>query len=250
MNNYNTAVSTLQSTRQRIAEFDKFIQTAENSPECKFCDVESFLIEPVQRLPRYEILLKELIKNTNYNHCDYEALLKALTKIEASVKFINAQQKNYEYIMELLKKIEGDVQALKLITRRYLMEGPVKLKYKGKFHRRTMVLFTNLILICKEVSTKQHGSVYKYLEHITIDNNLTVDIMDGRLFTIKTALYEYEFGAESDSDKKTWTDALENSLQYTCTLRSSTNQSHRPMKKRIIISNVKTPTNTENNDKV
>jgi hypothetical protein len=38
------------------------------------------MVKPVQRLPKYVLLLKELIKNTHPTHPDYQNVRKALDK--------------------------------------------------------------------------------------------------------------------------------------------------------------------------
>jgi hypothetical protein len=43
----------------------------------------SFLIMPVQRIPRYALLLRDLLKNTWEDHPDYENIQKALKLIES-----------------------------------------------------------------------------------------------------------------------------------------------------------------------
>lgn len=51
----------LLSTRK----FAMFLDSVRNSPECGGQGIESYLIAPVQRIPRYRLLLQELIKYTN-----------------------------------------------------------------------------------------------------------------------------------------------------------------------------------------
>ncbi|KAK6013026.1 RhoGEF domain protein [Ostertagia ostertagi] len=40
-------------------------------------DLDSLLISPIQRVPRYELLVKQLIKHTPTEHADHEVLLRA-----------------------------------------------------------------------------------------------------------------------------------------------------------------------------
>jgi hypothetical protein len=44
--------------------------------------LESIIIKPVQRLPKYILLFKDLLKNTMDNHLDYENIKKALKLFE------------------------------------------------------------------------------------------------------------------------------------------------------------------------
>lgn len=40
--------------------------------------IESLLIQPIQRIPRYSLLLEDLFKNTPMDHPDYENLAKSI----------------------------------------------------------------------------------------------------------------------------------------------------------------------------
>jgi hypothetical protein len=49
---------------------------------------------PVQRLPRYELLLKALLKLTDESHVDYENLATAVDKVVSVNQYINTRKKN------------------------------------------------------------------------------------------------------------------------------------------------------------
>jgi len=55
-------------------------------------DLSSLLITPVQRIPRYELLLKELINCTWETHPDYTNLEKALQTIKGVASTINEKK--------------------------------------------------------------------------------------------------------------------------------------------------------------
>lgn len=43
-------------------------------------DIFAYLIMPVQRIPRYQLLLRDLLKHTEKDHNDFESLQKVNTK--------------------------------------------------------------------------------------------------------------------------------------------------------------------------
>jgi len=43
--------------------------------------LSSFLIMPIQRVPRYKLLLEELLRKTERTHADFGALNEALEKV-------------------------------------------------------------------------------------------------------------------------------------------------------------------------
>lgn len=52
-------------------------------------NIEAFLIKPVQRLPKYVLLLKDLIKHTWADHPDYDNLKSSLKKFSVVNKQID-----------------------------------------------------------------------------------------------------------------------------------------------------------------
>jgi hypothetical protein len=56
------------------------MQKCKEHPEGKSLDLASFLIMPVQRIPRYNLLLTDMMRNTWVDHPDY-ASLKKVTRL-------------------------------------------------------------------------------------------------------------------------------------------------------------------------
>jgi hypothetical protein len=65
-------------------------------------DLASFLIMPVQRLPRYILLLRELYKHTPPTHADEPLLAKAVEKVSAVAEFVNEKKRSAEQLMQLM----------------------------------------------------------------------------------------------------------------------------------------------------
>lgn len=64
VNNYDLAVRTISAELRGNARFKTYYDEMRDTPECKRNDLKAFLIQPVQRIPRYELLLRELIRKT------------------------------------------------------------------------------------------------------------------------------------------------------------------------------------------
>lgn len=63
-------------------EFGGNLQVTEKNPKCCHLNLEGFMIMPIQRIPRYELLLKELLKLTLEEHIDRPNIEKALTMVK------------------------------------------------------------------------------------------------------------------------------------------------------------------------
>lgn len=77
--NYPNALQTVTKLTDENSKFKSFLKKAEQLMQKRFMDV---LITPVQRVPRYVLLLDTLIKHTSDDHPDYEQLKKAFEQAQ------------------------------------------------------------------------------------------------------------------------------------------------------------------------
>jgi len=101
--NQQTANTTVEQLKKNNSEFEDFLYTAQSNPMCRSLDLLAFLIKPMQRVCKYPLLLRELLKNTPEYHCDYKAISKALEMISATVSVINDSKKILEESNALLE---------------------------------------------------------------------------------------------------------------------------------------------------
>lgn len=64
------------------------LQKSRDHPDVKGADLMNFLILPVQRLPRYVLLLRDLLKYTPEAHVDFEPLSKAVDKMSSVADYV------------------------------------------------------------------------------------------------------------------------------------------------------------------
>eukprot|EP01096_Ripella_sp_DP13-Kostka_P016229 TRINITY_DN7856_c0_g1_i6.p1 TRINITY_DN7856_c0_g1~~TRINITY_DN7856_c0_g1_i6.p1 ORF type:complete len:960 (+),score=357.84 TRINITY_DN7856_c0_g1_i6:128-2881(+) len=120
---------------------------------------ESCLIMPVQRIPRYEMLLKELLKNTEPDHPDHPNLTSAYAKISQVCTFVNQAQRNFHAISKLLHfesrlKEQLAQHNLNLIAshRRFVLEGNFVILPKRK--RLSLLLFNDILLVVSSLNSR------------------------------------------------------------------------------------------------
>jgi hypothetical protein len=89
---------------------------------------------PIQRIPRYELLLKELIKNTPLEHPDHVLLEQALNDVHGIAMTINDQKRLSENMMKMMQiqNVMGN-KCPDLIQphRRLVKEGSLSLVQRG-----------------------------------------------------------------------------------------------------------------------
>ena len=84
VSNFDKAMGTLENLMEKNTKFCDFIK----SKQCKLkpgLSIQAYLINPVQRIPRYKLLLENLLKHTQSSHPDYEDLQRALGQIQQGI---------------------------------------------------------------------------------------------------------------------------------------------------------------------
>jgi len=91
--NYDRAAELLATLKKENETLQEFIKIQETKPIMGNLTLESHLIMPVQRLPRYQLLLDTLLKYTPEEHVDHQNLIKALEKTREVINTINQKKK-------------------------------------------------------------------------------------------------------------------------------------------------------------
>ena len=79
-------------------KFKEFLQEREFKQILMGHNMESLLVLPIQRLPRYELIFKEIIKRTTEDHHDYDNLKDAFDKIKGIISTINKKMDRWSMI--------------------------------------------------------------------------------------------------------------------------------------------------------
>lgn len=111
-------------------KFSDFLDKAEKDPRLQNQKIESIFILPVQRIPRYRLLLEQLLKYTPEGHAQHEMVTAALEKICAMAMYSNEaikKRENRAKIMDIVKSIEPTtrVDLLADQDRAFIKEGPL-----------------------------------------------------------------------------------------------------------------------------
>eukprot|EP01086_Lenisia_limosa_P006836 TRINITY_DN26005_c0_g1_i1.p1 TRINITY_DN26005_c0_g1~~TRINITY_DN26005_c0_g1_i1.p1 ORF type:complete len:304 (+),score=45.25 TRINITY_DN26005_c0_g1_i1:33-914(+) len=131
-----------------------FLQYCRIQPRCRSLELKDFLIKPVQRVCKYPLLLRELLKATNEDHPDYFNLTEGLNKIRKTVDMINErhrERQNLERVSRVAQMLDNVPDNFQLIhpQRRLLKEGDCDVSSGGKLHPRHIFLFNDIVLIVK-----------------------------------------------------------------------------------------------------
>jgi len=209
------------------------------------------MIMGIQRLPRYELLLTDLLKHTDVGSSDHSVLERSIAAIRAAIVFVNEQKREHEStsrVLQLQEKTKGKSEQLYRPGRLLLREGLLKqIKIEGgkKFDdskwKEVYVFLFNDIMVCSKqtlskktsasptssskmkVRTDQRFASLKYLHKTTIDLS-AVSLADLSSQTIpggdycfglvsKSSVATLAFKADTVAQKKEWLLALQG-LQF------------------------------------
>ncbi|KAJ3086161.1 hypothetical protein HK102_013456 [Quaeritorhiza haematococci] len=123
------------STKKTIAKkFRNFVRTAKTNPLHTQISLQAFLILPVQRLPRYRLLIDQVLECTPPEHEDYADLVKAAEDVRRRVEECNEKKREWEErekgfgVLQRIK-VRGGLSAggekMRVVTqgRRFVKEG-------------------------------------------------------------------------------------------------------------------------------
>ncbi|XP_012501222.1 PREDICTED: rho guanine nucleotide exchange factor 17 [Propithecus coquereli] len=159
IDNFLNAKDAVRVAKEARPAFLKFLEQSmrENKEKQALSDL---MIKPVQRIPRYELLVKDLLKHTPEDHPDHPLLLDAQRNIKRVAERINKGVRSAEeaerharVLQEIEAHIEG-MEDLQAPLRRFLrQEMVIEVKAIGGKKDRSLFLFTDLI-VCTTLKRK------------------------------------------------------------------------------------------------
>ncbi|KAJ3439507.1 protein tag-52-related [Anaeramoeba flamelloides] len=116
------------------------------------------LIAPIQRIPKYSLLLKSLKKYTSINHPDYIYIDTALKQITKQAELLNKKRKqfsNLNQLFEISQKINSskNKQELNLLdkpSRKFICTAKITHYDENSVRSRIAILFNDLLIIVKK----------------------------------------------------------------------------------------------------
>lgn len=137
---------------QKNGWFHYFLSGCENQPHCLGLLLRDYMIEPVQRLPRYNILLKEMLKHTSKDDERHDPLVLALETMQSVCSSINEIMKRNSQREEVIRVSTEWNFDFMTSTRRLLKEGELTLVQRRQQlqhtsrKRHSFLLFNDMIV--------------------------------------------------------------------------------------------------------
>ncbi|XP_071357684.1 FYVE, RhoGEF and PH domain-containing protein 4-like isoform X2 [Trachinotus anak] len=149
--NFDQAVELVRTWSERSSAFRNIIQDIQSQEVCGSLTLQHHMLEPVQRVPRYEMLLRDYLKKLPEDSPDYELAHKSLQTISMAATHSNSAIHKAESLKRLLEIYEmlGEEEVVNP-TNEFLREGRLlKLAARNtSAMERHLFLFNNFLLCC------------------------------------------------------------------------------------------------------
>jgi hypothetical protein len=180
VNNYDQALKTLNWCIQKEDAFNHFLSERDmvstagrgnaqhKGPQSAGLSLPAYLIMPVQRLPKYELLLSELLRHTAEEHPDRANIELALQQIRETTLFVNENKRNAENLSRLLSLQNQISDCMNLFSpdRVFIREENLKVHntVETKEKIRRVFLFNDMLLIARH--KKSRRALFKFKEAV------------------------------------------------------------------------------------
>lgn len=156
---YRNSLCTLQTLTHKNPALKRFIGDAESRPEVQ-TKLISLLITPIQRIPRYKLLLQQVLLYTSPCDVAYKQLQESIKLVEQSVSHINSVVEDYENTQRLITIQNAlNTKSLKIVkpARKILKEGILrKLKTDGTTSKKYCILMSDMFIYCRMLKDQEH----------------------------------------------------------------------------------------------
>eukprot|EP01087_Luapelamoeba_hula_P006892 TRINITY_DN1699_c0_g1_i2.p1 TRINITY_DN1699_c0_g1~~TRINITY_DN1699_c0_g1_i2.p1 ORF type:complete len:913 (+),score=168.52 TRINITY_DN1699_c0_g1_i2:275-3013(+) len=157
--NHPIAVSTVAKLEETNPEFQNYLRICHTDKEVEGRRIYDYLIKPVQRLCKYPLLIRELMRNTQDTHPDYELLLGAQKKIDEVVDYINERKRNAEgnqIVFDIQIQTEGShlVSPTRHLVKEGILMSHDPKNFDSKPQKLIVFLFNDLMVLVRPKAQK------------------------------------------------------------------------------------------------
>ncbi len=175
--NYPKAMQVYEAIMARNSKTRKILKAAEKEAGNV---LEAFLILPIQRIPRYILLLKEIVKFTDPSHPDYRSLTETIDTIKDLCSAINDAPKRLQEANEMLsvyKRLVPSLPDLIAPGRHVVSQTRVWIiNDDGAVKSRILFVFNDMLLVTRPESERFYLRFRIALPNVEVVDSPAVDL--------------------------------------------------------------------------
>nr|XP_060629146.1 FYVE, RhoGEF and PH domain-containing protein 2 isoform X1 [Anolis sagrei ordinatus] len=216
--NFDKAVELITTWSEKSLPFQELISHIQKEEICANLTLQHHMLEPIQRIPRYELLLKDYIRKLPLESLDQEDAQKALELIFTAAKHSNAAIAEMERLQNLWEVyhrlgLEDDIVDP---SNELIKEGPIQ---KISFRHNTttekyLFLFNNLLLYCVP-KVIQVGAEFQVRSRIDVEGMKVRELNDVEFphaFLVSGKQRTLELQARSQDEMDAWIKAFQSAI--------------------------------------
>ncbi|XP_046407118.1 FYVE, RhoGEF and PH domain-containing protein 4-like [Ischnura elegans] len=229
--NFDNAMNLMGILAAKHQRFAAIMDEIHQTPECGNLTLSHHMLSPIQRVPRYEMLLKDYLKKLPEDSSDITDTEKALHLVSTAANHANEAMKKIDKFKQLLDIQESISGVVDLVspTRELIKEGKiVKISARSGDHQeRYLFLFSDILFLCSpKLLTNRviSGPMYRLRAKFNVDN---IQVLEGdnletaNTFYIRDTHKNVELYTQTEVEKTSWLDALWQASQELCQRKSS-----------------------------
>ncbi|XP_043944047.1 FYVE, RhoGEF and PH domain-containing protein 4 isoform X2 [Protopterus annectens] len=216
--NFDNAMEQVKIWSERSPQFLLIIQDIQKQEICGSLTLQHHMLGPVQRIPRYELLLKDYLKKLPQDSSDRQDAEKSLELISTAATHSNLAIRKAENMKKLLEIHEmlGEEEDIVNPSNELIKEGQIlKLAARNtSSQERYLFLFNSMLLYCVPKFSLV-GTKYTVRTKIGISGMKVVETHNGDYpFTFQVSGKErtLELQASSEQDKESWIKAFRETI--------------------------------------
>uniref|UniRef100_F7FYW3 FYVE, RhoGEF and PH domain containing 2 n=2 Tax=Monodelphis domestica TaxID=13616 RepID=F7FYW3_MONDO len=216
--NFKRAAELLVIWTEKCPPFQEVITRIQNSDISDSLTLQHHMLEPVQRIPRYELLLKEYVQKLPPDAPDRADAQKALDMIFSAAQHSNAAITEMERLQNLWDVyqrlgLEDDIVDP---SNELLQEGPIqKISFRhSSTMERYLFLFNNMLLYCVP-KVIQVGAQFQVRTRIDVAGMKVRELNDVEFphsFLVSGKQRTLELQAQSQEEMNTWIQACQRAI--------------------------------------
>ncbi|XP_074050858.1 FYVE, RhoGEF and PH domain-containing protein 4 isoform X2 [Macrotis lagotis] len=216
---FDNAMELVKTMTDRIPQFKSVIEEIQKQKICGNLTLQHHMLEPVQRIPRYELLLKDYLRKLPPNSLDWNDAKKSLEIISTAASHSNSAIRKMENLKKLLEVYEmlGEEEDIVNPSNELIREGQIlKLAARNtSSQERYLFLFNNMLLYCVPKFSLV-GSKFSVRTRVGIDGMQIIETHNEEYphtFQISGKERTLELQASSEQDKEEWIKAFQNTIE-------------------------------------
>ncbi|XP_035013624.1 FYVE, RhoGEF and PH domain-containing protein 6 [Hippoglossus stenolepis] len=155
---FDKNVALLEEHTKRNPAFGAVVREFEATPRCAGLALKHYLLKPIQRIPQYQMLLTDYLKNLSENSGDYKDTQAALALVKEVANHANdimKQGDNFQKLIQVQCSLNGHHEIVQP-GRIFLKEGVLMKLARKVMQPRKFFLFNDMLLYTTPVQSGQY----------------------------------------------------------------------------------------------